>query len=563
MQVNGFLSVILAGATLVVGCSTGPQLEGTASQDAPRTTEPKRMVVASREESTFLIDQLGGNGDVVEELVSAGLVRFNPVGDAFPVMAEAVPAISNNLVKLLPDGRMETTWTLKEGMKWQDGAPLTTDDLLFAVRVGQDKDLPDFGHAAYGSLDRVRAVDARTIVAEWKQVYIQYDRMFSWQVALPLPKHLLEDAYLNRKEGFTQLPYWVSNQFMHAGPYRVREFVPGERLMLEANPNYALGRPKLDEVEVRFIPDANTLIANVISGEVLFTLGSNFVVSQAKQAAERWPDGKMEVYPFSSVKGAAPQFINPDPPVQLDARFRRALAHAFDREAMNDVINLGTAPPPANIMMPVSAPEFPQIKDSVVDYPYDPRRAAQLIEEIGYTRVGDFYRDASGKELSIDYLGAQGGAEEQAALFMLDSWRRVGVNGTADLRASSIEREVRATRPGLALQQGSFTMSEPRRLFQWFHGSQAPTAENRFRGNNVMRYVNPEFDGLVDRYFSTIETAARIDILKQVAHHLSDNEVVIVTYHVVFPALINNRVKNATPRTGFSQAWDNHLWDVV
>jgi peptide/nickel transport system substrate-binding protein len=563
MRLHRFWPIISACAIVLAGCAPGTQPQSqTGARSGQDPAQPKRLVVGSVEQSTLLIDAVGdGNGDVIEELVSAGLVRFAPVGDAHPLMAEEVPSLDNNLVRVFPDGRMETTWRLKEGLKWQDGTPITTEDLLFAVRVGQDKELPQFGNAAYDSLGNVRAVDARTIVAEWKEPYIQYDRMFSWQVALPLPKHLLEDSYLNNKANFTLLRYWSSNEFVHAGPFRVRDFSPGERLVLEANPGYVLGRPKVDEVEVRFIPDSSTLIANVLGGEVHFTIGSDLTVGQAKQGGDAWSGGKLEVFPMQSLRAAVPQFINPDPPVQLDLRFRRALAHAIDRGSLNNLINQGLAQPPGNFMVPVGAPEYPIIQDSIVDYPYDLRRSAQLIEEIGYTKVGDFYRDAAGNELSIDFLEVQGGAEEQSALFVVDSWKRVGVNAKPDIRASAIERETRALRPGFTSSSGSFLLSEPRRLYQWFHGSQIPTAENRFRGNNRMRYANAEVDALIERFFATIPREPRLDLLKQIAHHYSDNAVLLVTHHIIYPALISDQVQGVTPRTGFSQTWENHLWD--
>ena len=271
----------------------------------------------------------------------------------------------------------------------------------------------------------------------------------------------------------------------------------------------------------------------------------------------------MGVYPIQSVKTAVPQFINPDPPVLLDVRFRRALAHAFDREALNELINVGVAPPPAGFLIPVGAPEFAAIRPSIVEYPFDPRRAAQLIEEVGYTRVGDTYRDPTGKELSVQYLTTQGGAEEQAALFLLDSWKRLGVRGVADIRATAaIDSEARATRPAFADGTGTFMMTQPRRL-EWLHSRLIPTAENRFRGNNRMRYANPELDDLIDRFFVTIPPQARIELLKQIAHHVTDNMVFIPAYHTVHASLINNRVQNVTPRTGLAQAWDNHKWDIT
>ncbi len=104
-------------------------------------------------------------------------------------------------------------------------------------------------------------------------------------------------------------------------------------------------------------------------------------------------------------------------------------------------------------------------------------------------------------------------------------------------------------------------MSQPRRL-EWLHSRLFPTAENRWRGQNRMRYANTELDGLVDRFFVTLQPQDRIDILKQVARHVTENVVVIPAYHEVHAVLINNRIMNVTPRTSYAQTWDSHKWDI-
>ncbi|MPZ14209.1 MAG: hypothetical protein GEU73_07250 [Chloroflexi bacterium] len=369
MSINSFWPVVTACAILLAGCDPGgqPGSQTGASSGADQAGQPKRLVVASREAATALIDAAGDGGDVIEELVSAGLVRFTPVGEPVPLLAEAVPSIDNGLLKVTPDGGMETTWTLKEGAKWHDGTPITTDDLLFDIEIGQ--------------------------------------------------------------EG-----------------------------------------------------------------------------------------------------------------------------------AINSLINIDVAPPPSGFLVPVGAPEFPAIKPGIVEYPFDPSRAEQLIQEIGYTRAGDSYRDAAGKELLFRYTSVGGGAEEQAALYLADSWQRVGVRTELDIRAN-LEREDRALRSGFTDGTGTFMMSQPERLI-WLHSNSIPTPENRFRGNNRARYANPELDALIDRFFATIPPQERVELMGQIAHIVTDQVTQIVAYHTVHVALINNRVQNVTPRTGLAQTWDSHLWDI-
>src|SRR5439155_16163035 len=99
--------------------------------------------------------------------------------------------------------------------------------------------------------------------------------------------HPLEDTYLTDTERFVLLPYW-SRGFVGTGPYRVRDFVPGSAILLQAFDGYVYGRPKIDEIEVRFILELNALMTNLLAGSIELTLGRGFAVEQALQLREQW-----------------------------------------------------------------------------------------------------------------------------------------------------------------------------------------------------------------------------------------------------------------------------------
>src|SRR5207244_4750088 len=105
-----------------------------------------------------------------------------------------------------------------------------------------------------------------------KQAYIDADSLFGPGKALPLPQHLLGQTYADNRAGLVELPYWT-HDFVGLGPYKVREWVAGSHLVLVANDSYPLGRPRIDEVEVKFIPDPNTLAANILADVVDLTMG--------------------------------------------------------------------------------------------------------------------------------------------------------------------------------------------------------------------------------------------------------------------------------------------------
>jgi hypothetical protein len=96
------------------------------------------------------------------------------------------------------------------------------------------------------------------------------------------------------------------------------------------------------------------------------------------------------------------------------------------------------------------------------------------------------------------------------------------------------------------------------------HGSRTRLQENNFIGSNYSRYMNPEFDAMLDRYFTTIPKQEQMRALGAVLHHIADNLTTMGLIHVARPVLISNRVANAAPNvsTQTTEAWNVHLWDL-
>jgi len=96
-----------------------------------------------------------------EALVNAGLSTKGLNQALEPQLAEAVPSIENGLWKLLPDGRMETTWKIRPNARWQDGAPFTADDVVFTARMLQDKDLEFIVEPRVADIETIEAPDPK------------------------------------------------------------------------------------------------------------------------------------------------------------------------------------------------------------------------------------------------------------------------------------------------------------------------------------------------------------------------------------------------------------------
>lgn len=570
-----WLAVFMALAACT-GAGQAPNLPARSSTEGASQTAPKRITAAIRGAPKALSQLKDGTPtpaitglDALQELVHAGLVHADKRGSLQPQLAEAVPSIENGLWKVSADGRMETIWRIKGAARWQDGARLTTDDLLFAMTIEQDQDLALPRNRAYDLIESVEAPDLQTVIVKWKQPYIEADTLFTYQVALPLPRHVLELAYAGDKASFLGIPYWT-NEFVGAGPYKIREWGQDSHVVLQSNDLYVLGRPRIDEIEVRFVPDPHTLLANLLAGTEL-TIGPALSLEQVLQIEPEWQArGGMVAYKGGLWIRVAPQFINANPPIVTDLRFRRALLHAMDRREIGDTL-LGGRGAVAHSFVDPDSPAYEEIQGSVVRYEYDRRKAMQMIEELGYPKGPDgVLRDASGERLSVELrtLAGDNPVQPKALAIIARDWEQVGVAVDQVLVPAQRARdaEYRATFPAFDLIHKGTDVTTKGVLA--YHSSATSLPESRFviKGNDA-RYINPDLDALIDSYITTIPRPERVRVLGQIVHHQTDRVTVMGIVYSVAPTMIGSRLQNVTAGTyggpmRSTEAWNAHEWDI-
>jgi len=564
------LLVILSFAGCAGPAAPGAD-RGAAGADSSRPSAPKRTVVAITSDPPSLRSQLSraaggslaGTSDL-EQLIHVGLTVMDNMGVLRPQLAEAVPTVENGLWRVLPDGRMETTWKLRPGSTWHDGTAVSAEDFVFTARVSQDPALVTLRHIAFDAVERVEAPDARTLVVSWRQPYIEADRMFSASGtvnSLPFPRHLLESAYIENKAGFLELPALGGEEFVGAGPYRVRQWMRGSSLQLEAYDQYLLGRPKIDFIEVRFIPDPNTMMANILGGTVELPIGRGVGFEHGLQLEGQWREGKVGYSPGGSIKIWA-QLLYPNPATVGDVRFRRALYHAIDRQQLIDTLMAGRSQI-AHTQVTPADPEYPDVIGRAARYEYDPRRTSQIIEGLGFTRASDGgYRDGRGEPLVVEYRSSPMDILRKTKLAVADNWQGagIGVNLVDDPPNRRGDNEYRAMYPGFDMTRGNSGTES----FRTFHSSEARGPHNRYIGQNVPNYVNPELDVLIERFLVTIPPGERLQIAGDIVHHLTDQVIVMDQFYDLEPTPVANRLTGVAPelaRNG-TNTWNAHTWDI-
>lgn len=551
-------------AVVLIGCApaSGPERVGSAGA-APRTTGPKILTAAITGVPPLVDNRFNTTTNSpgwaeMANFYNSKLSVADYSGGRIAQLAEAVPTVDNGGWKLYPDGTMDTRFTIRPGVTWHDGTPYTTRDLLFTYEVSLDRELPQSIPVALTYLDRVEAVDARTMTIHWKGPFIQADR---FPDSAAMPAHILEKPYREDKQTFLGHPY-MSNEFVGSGPFKLSQFEAGSHIRLAAYDQYVLGRPKIDEVEVRFIPDLNTMLANILTGTVDLTMGRGVSTEQGVNTQAVWQGGRVEFPPTASLTMWA-QYVHFENPVITDLRFHRAVMHAINRQEMVDSLQFGRSEV-AHINLPPSHPSYAEILARVPKYPHDPRRAGELLQQTGYARGTDgLLQNAAGQRLAVEIRTTVSSAiTQQATASIASDLRLAGMEVTESiiptLRAG--DRPYRVSFPGLELLRGGYGEDS---LVGFLRSTRIPTAANNYASGNYPSYSNPEWDALLDRYAVTIPYGERMKVMSDMYYFLGDQLPQLPLFFDTQVVLVANRLLNIPVQTGAGTiGWDASSWDI-
>jgi peptide/nickel transport system substrate-binding protein len=265
------------------------------------------------------------------------------------------PALAKSW-KISPDG-LAYTLVLRQGIKFSDGQPLDADDVLFTFRVYLDENV----HATQrdllivgGKPIVVRKVDAHTVVFQLAKTYGVGERLFDGMAILP--RHLLEKPYQEGKLGQIGSLATAADQWAGLGPFRLKEYVAGQRLVLERNPYYwksdAKGNrlPYVDELVFLFVPNADAQVLKFQSGEtdtISQLSAENFSVLTRQQRGYTMVDagpGLEYNFLFFNLSDAGEKTSTEMQRKQKwfrEVKFRQAVSAAVDREAIVRLVYQG------------------------------------------------------------------------------------------------------------------------------------------------------------------------------------------------------------------------------
>lgn len=420
------------------------------------------------------------------------------------MLCERLPTFDNGDAERVPvpadvgDGSGEglaVTFRIREGLAWGDGTPVTVDDVIFAWEVGRHpkSGVPDA--ESYRRILEIKRVDERTFTLVNDRVEFRYN-LFG---VTPLPAHLERsvfeadpEAYRNR----TKYQTAPETPGLYSGPYRVETVQPGAAITLIRNAAWTGARPDFDRIVVRAIENTAALEANLRSGAIDYIAGELGLTIDQAIALERRARGR---YRFEYRSGLIYEHIDVklDHPALRDRRVRQALLLGANRAGMSAAL-FGGKQPVADAFV---APADPAAAQDLPRYPYDPERAAALLDEAGWRLDATGKRvNAAGAPLAFDFMTTAGNRLRELAQQSLQSdWAKLGIVASIKNQPARVffgETVTKRRFDGLAMFAWLSAPETPPRTTQ--HSTMTPTAENGWAGQNYTGYSNPRVDELLD-----------------------------------------------------------------
>ena len=375
--------------------------------------------------------------DVVTFLTQARVIRVNRATDELePWLAEGWTSS--------PDGLTHTI-TLKPGIRFSDGEPFTSADVLFSFRAAYDPAVGSWLASAltvHGKPLEVTAPDPRTVVVRFPEPWAPGLRLLD---NLPvLPKHRLEAA-LNAGQFHTAwVPSRPVTEVVGLGPFQLVEHVAGQRLVFARNPHYfrrdpaGVQLPYLDRLTLAIVPDQNTEALRLEASESDL-MSNGDIRPQDHSAFKRLADqGRLRMIDVSVALDADFLSFNLRParlavrraPWMARKEFRQAISCGVDRQAIVNTVYLGAAAPLYGPITPgnrrwYSAAATPVCAGSTADR----ERARQLLTDAGLTdRNGDgTLEDVAGSPARFSILTQGGHLRERVSSVLQEQLRQLGI----------------------------------------------------------------------------------------------------------------------------------------
>ena len=486
----------------------------------------------------------------VDMFVMGFFYNYDSDMHVIPELATDVPSRQNGGIS--KDG-LTITYHLRKGVKWQDGAPFTARDVIFTWHAIMNPKNNVESRNGYDQITSIDAVGDYEVKVHLKKIYgPALATFFAFGGLVPvLPAHLLEKD--NASGDLNHVPF--NTHPVGTGPFKFVQWLHGDRIELEANPNYWRGAPKLKRIIYRIVADDNTILVQLKTHET-----------------DAWFRAPSALYPQLQVLPQAGYHVQLEPsfayshldlnmknPLFQDLRVRQAIKYAIDfQEIIRDVTH-GTGMPAQAEVAPFS---WAYNKDAPW-FHYDPVKAAALLTQAGWILGPDGTRSKNGQKLAFTLSAVTGGKSgEETEAILQQAFRKIGIAVTIKNYPASLFFATMGG--GGILQSGKYDAA----LYAWVESidpddnSLFTTSQIPPNGQNSLFWSDPVIDRAEAGQLSSYDQSVRKKYFAQIQDEVASQCVTDTLYFNRYAYVWSTGLTGFKPAPAGTSNYNTWEWEM-
>lgn len=510
---RSLLAAFAVMAMLSPGAATAQTRPAGATFSLPINDDPQMWPLAGGLYNILV------NKALYSSLVRYDLKTLEPVGD----LAESWTVSE--------DGRTYT-FALRKNVKWHDGESFDANDVVFTLKLWTNKAVPFYLANNFRLIETVTAPDSSTVVVKLSKPQAAFPVLLGYNANI-LPEHLLKDLspeQLANPTEFLKKP-------IGTGPFKFDQYQPGSFARMVRNDDYFDGKPKLDAMVFRIVPDANSQLALLRAGEVDLVVVEPFQLASVANN----PGIKIQSVPIVRNEYIA---LNNSYGVLADKKVRTALTYGLDRELLMKTVFQGRGTIATGPFTPSIAWAY---NADIKPLPFDPKKAQALLDEAGWKAGPDGVRTKDGQPLAFTVLyDSSNPTRARTALIAQQQWNAIGVRTTFETSEyRAIVERMRQKPPAYQINPNYLvTPPDPDGVANYYLSNSLA---------NSWQYKNPDVDTLLDQGATAQSRNERAKAYKRVQEIIHQDQPIIYTVNPDEIQALSAKVETF-PQAGYRDA---------
>jgi peptide/nickel transport system substrate-binding protein len=466
--------------------------------------------------------------DIINKLIFSGVTKWALNGAAQGDLA-AKWSVSND--------KLVWTFFLRKGVKWQDGKPFTSADVVYTYQdVVLNKATPTSKASVYSAVKEVRAVGPYKVQFVLSTPFSDLPAYLAYYAPV-IPQHILQGSNPFNNTNFNKV------HPIGTGPYIMSKYTPGESITLTRNPHYFGPAPKIRTIVFHIIPTSTTEVSGLLSGSLSYinVTDAQYLPPLTRNANLTVQKNADQTYYFAMVNTTVAPFN--------DLRVREALSYAINKKGMIQALLQGYGKVATGPIAPLQKAFY---DPKVQQYPYDPAKALKLLQAAGYKKASDGSLTKNGQPFTIDFTAGQIRFLVPASELIQRYWQALGIkvnlkvlDWNTYISTVVVKRDYQAS-------------------FAWWSTPPSPDMFSYYScaaakgGFNLSGYCNPALDKAMNQGRSAVKLAQQKKAYSKVQDMLAKQ---LPLLYLFYPDSFNVMVKKLhAPHTGYAFAVD-HISD--